>query len=255
MHKSRYDYGKAGFFGLLTPQANPTVEAEMRFLLPQDGVICSTRCVSSAKAADQRLIDYIERLAETVTAFDTLTVDVAAFACTGSSYLVGAEREKSLLENAAQVLGAPVISATQAIDQALRAMGAEVIALIAPYPETLIEAGVQYWSAKGYRIATALRVQTASSDTRSIYQLGSADAAECIKHARAGVDAVLVSGTGMPTLALYEETVDPPMFSSNPCLASAMLRSVESDPLKNLSVQELARRAMKVLQRKEPSHA
>ncbi|MEO1137324.1 MAG: hypothetical protein AAFW68_12090 [Pseudomonadota bacterium] len=249
MPEARYDYGRAGFFGVLTPQANPTVEAEMRVLLPQDGVICSARCVSAAADSTQRLIDYFERLPETVVAFDQLKLDVAGFACTGSSYLLGAEREARLLSDGTEALGAPVISATQAIDEALRAAGVTTIAFVAPYPDALIDAGVRYWSAKGYRVHKRFRVDTGSRDTRLIYQLGSADALASVTKARAGVDAVLLSGTGMPTLALYADVSAPPIFSSNPCLAWAMRRRVGRDPASDFSVQELARRAINACQK------
>lgn len=254
MRESRYDYGAAGFFGVLTPQANPTVEAEMRVLLPQDGVVCTARCVSAAKDPTQRLIDYFERLPETVLAFDQLKLDVAGFACTGSSYLVGAQQEEDLLNQAARALGAPVISATQAIDAALRAGSADAISFVAPYPDALIDAGVRYWSAKGYRVKTILQVKTGSRDTRSIYQLGSKDALASIAKARAGVDAILISGTGMPTLAFYADENAPPIFSSNPCLAWAMRRKAGRDTTPNLSLQDLARRALSAIQQTEKPH-
>ena len=36
-------------------------------------------------------------------------------------------------------------------------------------------------------------------------------------------DAVLLSGTGMPTLALLDAAGEPPVLSSNQCLAAAMI--------------------------------
>src|SRR3546814_13245221 len=55
-----YDYGRAGIIGIGTPQANPTVEAEMRILLPQNALLQTTRLASSAPESLDRLREYQE---------------------------------------------------------------------------------------------------------------------------------------------------------------------------------------------------
>lgn len=254
MPKPQYDYGAGGFFGLVTPQANPTVEAEMRFLLPNDAVICTMRATSAADAPQQRLIEYIERLPETVAAFDSLEFDVAGFACTGSSYLVGPAQEKAWLDQASARLGATMISATAAIDKVFRTAGIRKIALIAPYPDALIEAGARYWSDKGYEVVETLKIKTGASDTRSIYALSSECARTRLDAAPGGVDAILVSGTGMPTLALYDEPRSAPVFSSNPCLAWAMLKEKDRQNDVKHSVQSFARNAYRASREMRKRH-
>ncbi len=226
MRHPHRDYGSAGLVGLCTPQANPTVEAEFRLLMPDTVSPVVTRLTSRADEPRQRLIDYIETLAASLDAFDTLATDVIAFACTGSAYLVGAAREHALVELEQERRGVPVISATAAIDSALRHIGARRIALYAPYPDWLVEAATAYWSARGYQVARRGRVRTQSADTRSIYALGSADARRMLAaEAPAGVDAVVLSGTGMPTLPLvldHPEFDAAPVLSSNWCLAGSV---------------------------------
>lgn len=221
------DYGKLGRMGVLTPQANPTVESEFHVLLPPGVAMLSGRLTSRADSPRERLVEYIERLGDCLDTFDTLRPDVMAMACTGSAYLVGSEREQALIGAQQERLGYPVISATQAIHDALQAMGARRLAVFAPYPEWLLEAGRAYWASLGYDIAAHGRIVTRSADTRTIYELGSEDARAVLRELKPrDVDVVLLSGTGMPSLPLvlaHEDFTDLPVISSNWCLAGGAL--------------------------------
>lgn len=218
---SGYDYGRSGIVGIGTPQANPTVEAEMRILLPPPVAMAVIRLISPSDDPLVRLRAYLERLEDLLTQYDALRPAAFGFACTGSSYLVGATREADRAAQLEDRLGYPIVTATAAIAWQLRRLGAERIALASPYPATLADAAEAYWRAAGFDVAEVRRIDTGSGDTRSIYALGSEDArpaAEALR--RAGVDAVLLSGTGMPSLALIAEATDrPPLISSNLCLA------------------------------------
>jgi maleate isomerase len=241
------DYGSLGCMGVCTPQANPTVEAEFRVLLPERMAMATARLTSTAKEPRQRLVDYIEHLDVFLGSYDTLRPDVIAFACTGSAYLVGRKREQALLATQEARLGCPVISATQAIHASLQALGATRIAVFAPYPEWLLEAGRQYWQALGYDIAAHGRIVTRSADTRTIYELTSSDARAALQALRPeNVDAVLLSGTGMPGLPLvlsHEDFTSRPVLSSNWCLADVALAALDL-PLEAQAVRARLARAV-----------
>ena len=221
-------YGPGGTLAVGTPQANPTVEAEFAILLPPDVLRVTTRLRSTAEAAEVRLRDYIERIDDALASFDTLRPAAFGFACTASSYLVGAEREAALVAAASARFGYPVVTAAAAITAQLQAIGARRIALVSPYPPALGEAALAYWRAAGFLPELSGTVAIPGTDTRGIYALRSSDAQSALDHAaQAGADAILITGTGMPSLPLIAAAPDgPPVLSSNLALAIELLKLV-----------------------------
>lgn len=219
------DYGSHGRIAVATPQANPTVEAEFGVLLPRRATLHVTRLQSRAADSRERLIDYLENLEASALSFDSFRPDAFGFACTGSSYFVGAEREAEILAEIKSRTGLGIDTATAAIRWRLDQLGARRIALLSPYPPPLAEAAACFWQQAGLSIVRSANVGIASGDTRGIYELHAADAAPVLADLDlSGLDAVLVSGTGMPTLPLIARWPHAlPLLSSNLCLAARLL--------------------------------
>jgi maleate isomerase len=219
------EYGSTGKIGIGTPQANPTVEAEIGILLPRTCTLHITRLTSGASQPQERLKEYLRDLERYLGAFDTLRPEVFGFACTGSSYLLGAREEERLIGSAQSAHGYPVETAARAIVWSLARMRARRIAVAAPYPDDLIAAAHRYWAEAGMEIVRTVRIVTRTADTRSIYELGSEQLAAALEDlSQEGVDAVLVSGTGLRSLPVIRQRADcPPTISSNLCLAGRLL--------------------------------
>ncbi|QNQ08610.1 aspartate racemase/maleate isomerase family protein [Sphingomonas alpina] len=223
------DYGRDGIVGIGTPQANPTVEAEMAILLPPTILRITTRLTSRAEASEDRLRDYIEQLEPALASFDTLRPQVFGFACTAASYLMAPGREAAIVAAAEARYDYPVITAAAAIAWKLHALGARRIALVSPYPAALGQAAITYWQGQGFAPVAVANAAISGTDTRGIYALGSADARASLADLGAvSADVILITGTGMPSLSLIADPPPgtPPILSSNLALAEALLASL-----------------------------
>jgi maleate isomerase len=223
---SRKDYGSKGRVGVGTPQANPTVEPEFAACLPPGVSLLVTRLFSKCFEPKDRWVEYYERLDQTLDSFDTLKPDAFAFACTAASYVVGIERETREMAALSAKRGYPVITGGQAIIAALKKLGLKKIVIGAPYPAWVIDSCKAYYQAAGFDILGATRIVTASADTRSIYELSGDDAIAALKGMDTkGADAVLFTGSGMPSLrAIIEgqKLKGLPVLSTNLCMSWAL---------------------------------
>lgn len=211
------------YFGIGTPQANPTVDIEFQqfFGGPERAVV--TRLISDAETTDGRLVAYIEQLPRALASFDTMPLAAFGFACTGSAYLVGREAELRFCEEASNQFDLPVVTATQAIHRELTLRGARSIAMLAPYPEKLCDAAVMYWEELGFEFTVIERIDI-GDDTRAIYDITVNELRDALKTFDSnGADVTFLSGTGMPTIDALRNAHQP-MLSSNLCLAAELLR-------------------------------
>jgi len=194
-------YAPQGLVGLLTPQANTTVEPEAWALLPPGFSLINGRLVSAAPDVMQRLRDYFGDLSPTLQQFANAPLAVLALACTGSSYLMGRDAETQWVGQWSARLGIPVVTAGQAVVAALQQLGAQRLALASPYPPDLTQASVAYWRSHGFEVAHVQNVTASTPGFHAIYTTDSAAAAQAVQSLRGvGADAVLMLGTGMPSL-------------------------------------------------------
>src|SRR5689334_793821 len=221
------EYGAGGLVAILTPQANTTVEAELGVLLEPDVATIVSRLTCYEQDSRTRLMGYFRSVAAALRAFDTAKPDFGLFACTGSTYLIGLDEE----DRTFAALPLRLISAARAVLQALGELNAKRLALVSPYPAWLTDACIAFWQSHGKTVVEVRAPPGDRSDSRRIYDLGSSQALEQI-HAlsSATVDCILVTGTGMPSLAaIAKARRAPPVLSSNLCLAWAAHRELGHD--------------------------
>lgn len=242
MSKLTPDYGPRARVGIAVPHTNPTVEPEMRALLPPSIGVYATRLTHPAPRVEERLNHYVRHMPEAISTFGEMKLAAFGFGCTGSSYVAGLELEDRLTAEAIERTAIPVITAAQAIRAALKSLGCTSIALISPYPEALAEAGYRYWEAAGIRIVDKLRVDPTLTDTHRIYELTSDDALAGLRRLNSSeADCLVASGTGMPTLRALRTLAtesELPVLSSNLSLAWALTRAAAPE-LATSSPQQL----------------
>lgn len=203
------EYAPKGLIGLLTPQANTTVEPEYNILMPRGYAYINGRLMSDKKTIEARLVDYFDTLETACLQFANAPVKVIAAGCTGASYLAGKDTEDRVLANIEDTRGVPAITGASAVVDALREMGAKRIALASPYPDSLTAKSVVYWESRGFKVTRVASAPMDNTQFHPIYSMKAGAAAALLYELAADdTDAVVMLGTGMPTLG--------PMLEVNP---------------------------------------
>ena len=91
------EYAPRGLVGMLTPQANTTVEPEFNLLWPPGVAMINARLMSDKPSMSDRLVDYFDNYGASLRQFANAPVGVVGAACTGASYLAGREREAAVV--------------------------------------------------------------------------------------------------------------------------------------------------------------
>lgn len=233
------EYAPRGFIGVLTPQANTTVEAEFGILFPAGVGLLAGRLFAPHAAMEDRLVEYFETLDASVRQFGGARLRALGFACTGSSYLAGRAREDEVFQRLSDRLQCHATSSALAVVDALHALSAQEISLVSPYPESLTQHSIAYWESRGFQVrAVAQAAGDATGNAHPIYGIGSDAAIAALADLRGQAgDAVVLLGTGMPTLRAILAT---PRVDAAPVISCTFA---------------LAWRCMQALQDAQPSSA
>jgi maleate cis-trans isomerase len=239
------EYARRGLVGMLTPQANTTVEPEFNILWPLGVAMINARLMSDKDTMAPRLIDYFEGYGAALRQFANAPVNVVAAACTGASYLAGRAREADLVRELAQRNGYPFITAAVAVVDALRVLKASRIGLVSPYPADLGEASVAYWRSHGLEVAAVADVAASDGTFHPIYSMAGSRAAQALRALEdKPLDSIVMLGTGMPTLHPIAQVIGwrgPPVMSCNLCLAWRVVEALDSHPPRASTLQSWLR--------------
>jgi maleate cis-trans isomerase len=176
-----------------------------------------------AEGMEERTRALLAGLAAPARALAAVKPGVTVLAHTGASYVNGYANDQSLIDRLAAFAGGPAVTASRSIEAALRHLGVKRLALGTPYPETMSAQARTYWEAAGFEVVGFRRLEGvtniyAESEERA-YQLARAADAP-------GADAVLLSGTGLPTVGILElverDLGKPAVSSMQACLWQAL---------------------------------
>lgn len=217
------EYAGKGLVGVLTPQANTTAEPEFNIMWPQGVAMLVARLTSPSPSMMVRMAEYSDGIRATLDQFANAPLDAVAFSCTGSSYLIGREREAEWCAAIEAERQYPLITAARAVTDWLGALGAKQIGLVSPYPPDLTEESVGYWQSAGYDVAEVAAIYKDEGDFHPIYSLNAnSGGAGLDALAAMNLDAIVMLGTGMPTLGSIWERANwdgPPVTSCTLSLA------------------------------------
>jgi len=149
----------------------------------------------------ERTLAYLDSLPAATRSLSALRPDAMALAHTAVSYLTGFTSEPALLDRLNALAGARAFTTARAVIAALQHLGVRRLALATPYPAAISEAGRAYWQAAGFELVAYRRLEGVSNiydeTEERAYDLGRAVNTE-------DADAVLISGTGLPTAGIVE---------------------------------------------------
>ena len=221
------EYAKRGLVGVLTPQANTTVEPEFRILWPAGVTMLNARLTSSKKEMEDRLVDYTNQIEVTLDQFANAPIQAVAFGCTGASYLIGQEKETEICERIKKSKGFEFVTAARAVTNSFNALGAKKIGLVSPYPASLTKISVSYWQNAGFEVSEVASTYNDESDFHPIYSIRADSSSEALYSLqKKEIDAIVMLGTGMPTLQPILDCKNwegPPVTS---CMLSLAWRTV-----------------------------
>lgn len=214
--------------GVIMPPPNPTVEPEFQGALPRNMIMHASRFPVQPGDLAQRNEGYRASYATCVKGYGPLPLDAILISCTGSSYLLGKAGDAAISSELRALTGVPTITSSYAIQEALAALHIRRITLLSPYPAWLTRQSADYWSGSDLQLDDV--IQLGDGSTNAAYELDDDYVEqELLKLTpRAPGSAVLMSGTGMPTLGAIASVGDKlsvPVLSSNLCGIWWLLRA------------------------------
>jgi maleate isomerase len=236
------EYARRGLVGMLTPQANTTVEPEFNLLWPNGVAMINARLMSDKPSMSDRLVDYFDNYEAALRQFANAPVGVVAAACTGASYLAGREREAALTKQIEAKHGFPFVTAALAVVDALNTLKVKRLGLVSPYPDDLNRASIGYWQSHGFEVADVANAFNTDSSFHPIYSLGGSAASQALRTLEGKpLDAIVMLGTGMPTLHPIADAIGwngAPVMSCNLCLAWRAIEALEKSPPRRETLQD-----------------
>lgn len=212
--------------GVVTPSANPAVEPEVHALLPEGVIMHATRLPVFPGDLRERTRQYAAAYAPALASFGALALEAFYIAMTGTSYPLGLAGDRTMVQELASQVDAPVWTATLAIHDALVAVEADTVVLVSPYPAWLTDEAVAYWEGAGVRIAQVVRM----SEEFRAYELGTQDVLAALAQAKPPRGSVIVfSGTGLlalPAIVRARRDAGRPLLSPNLCGAWKLLATL-----------------------------
>ena len=221
------EYAPHGLIGVLTPQANTTVEPEFWVMLPPGVALINARMMSDKDSLEGRLIDYFDQLDTAVRQFHNAPIGAIALGTTGASYLAGIPRERDAVASLTKRTGVPFVTAGLAVVLALNTLKARRIGIVSPYPAPLTKTCIGYWEEHGFKVDGVVQIENRPDQFHPIYSIAAANAQQGLRELEGmGLDAIVMLGTGMPTLEpiLQRPQVGgAPVMSCMLCLAWASI--------------------------------
>lgn len=205
--RHRPAYSWRARLGLIVPPTNTVNEAEWRCWMPPGVTFHTTRMAlhtdTSSKAGQAALW---RDLGAALDLLVPVSPDIIAYGCTAGSMVSPPEQLPAAMRALA---GLPCTSTALAIVQALRALGATRIAVATPYHDALNDHEIHFLAGCGISVLNLVGLGIGAGGPGEYVRIARTPIAAVAAHVRRamvpGAQALLISCTDFPTLALIAE--------------------------------------------------
>jgi maleate isomerase len=206
-------YGRRGRIGAIIPADNAVLEPEFYGMAPTDVSLNVARLPKSPRP---------EMPGNALLAAATLAharVNLVSYMCAASSFVLGPERNAALCREMSEASGGlPSFTATTAMVDALRAVGATRVSVLAPHPPEVASSLRDYLEQSGFAVTDidALGLPLADINNTRPDQILDAIRAKDLR----GADSIFIAATNFRAIDVVDEieqTFGLPVVTSNQC--------------------------------------
>jgi maleate isomerase len=163
--------------GLLVPSSNSTVQVEFYRALPEDVSLHVGR-LPITQVDPQSIADMVDPLAAEAKKLASADVDVIVLGAAAPSFLKGMGYDREMSQRIAQATGKPATTASTALLQSLKALGAQCIALGTAYSTNVNAIAIDFLAANGIEVVKTEclglvdNLEIGRLDVQTAYDLG-----------------------------------------------------------------------------------
>lgn len=232
-------YGWRAKIGLITPMSE-NAEHAFHIHAPQGVTFASTK-INFPGPTPEGLRILVSQLEATAAQYRNYPLDLVVFGCTSGSFIEGVGFDKELIARIERASGAPGLTTSTAILDALDALESRRVAVLTPYPDDTNEIERRFFEDNGFTVTSI-----AGMDMRDYSRPASGfeNAPEefllqqSVEFDLAGADTFFLSCMGLTTIEVLpriEDALGVPVITSHQATLWSALRHVGvNDPLPGL---------------------
>jgi maleate isomerase len=216
-------------FGLLTPSSNTTQEPEFSVALPPTVSLHTGRVTYRDITPQEQMRCVLELETESRKLADA-EVDVIVFAATAPTLAKGKGYDRELIKRMEDASGKPATTAATAFVEALMQLGAEKIAIGAPWSKTMDKPMVDFMEMSGFKVVHSelagfvASIELGRIGPEKAYELG-------CRADRPDADAIVMPGGNWPSMSIVERLereLGKPVLANNAVSLWAGLRLLKT---------------------------
>ncbi|MHA2231300.1 MAG: maleate cis-trans isomerase family protein [Candidatus Hodarchaeales archaeon] len=221
-------YGWRARIGLLVPSTNVSMEPEFYLMAPEGVSIHSSRLVVSGASSLESYASMAAQTGEAASRLKMIDPTVMVFGCTSGSFI---ENENEIRKKIESKTGAPAVTTSGAVIEALKYLGVHSIAVATPYVDFINEEEKKWLQARGFHVKELQGLQLGKNEfdrklkgrqpTQIAYELA-------FRVARSNPECVFISCTNfasVPIIEVLESDLGIPVITSNQASLWAALRT------------------------------